>query len=102
MARWRVDPTRLICPYTHRAGVMISTPTPHTYTLTQEHGNAKQERESAGERKNNFVQERGNSKRERKIEECGHWGREAFQERATFSGTYILKRTRIPAPLPRS
>ena len=56
MARWRVDPTRLIRPYTHSAGVMISTPTPHTYTLTQEHGNAKQERESTGEREKNVEQ----------------------------------------------
>ena len=59
VARWRVDPTRLIRPYTYSPRVMSCTPRPHVHSLTQEHRNANQERESTEDREKNVVQEIG-------------------------------------------
>ena len=77
MTRRLVDPARLIRPYTHSSCVMSRTPTPYTYTLLHrnigtQNRNAKQERESAGEREENVEQERRNAECEGKIEESGH------------------------------
>ena len=84
MAQWRVDPARLIRPYTHSARVMSCTPPTHTVlSLTQERRNGKQERESTGESEKNVVQERGNAKgksRNAGTREC-----KGTQERAPIS-----------------
>ena len=80
MGRWRVDPARLIRPYTHSARVMSRTPTPYTpHSLTQE-------------REKNVEQERGNAERARNAKEksrnAGTRERKGPQECAPISGKH--------------
>ena len=61
---------------------------PHIHSLTQEHRNAKQERESTGEREKNVEQELKNAKE--KSRNAGTRERKVPQKRAPISGKSAL------------
>ena len=72
MARWRVDPARLIRPYTHSARVMSRTPTLPTYTLWHRSIGTRNRKARAHGNARKMLNR--NAEREGKIEECGHKG----------------------------